>query len=270
MHSLKTIARLSGVIIFVCASTYSCTAQSQLSANVNIARVESEQALFQPAGLLHEHNFRFDLYSARLYGLSELGIVKGFLTVPLSVSRLGVSVTSFGGKLYSETGLGVMHVKLLGSSVSLSNEIHYLSVSIKEMGGRSDYSYSAGAAFSLSKLQLGIRFKNIVSGGNAHSGEIRKKAVQAGFTGVLTPGLIISAGFFKQQDYPAVAVVEGRLTMYNTITFTIANGINPSIYAIGAEIQKKRFRFMYNMKHHSLLGNTHQFGFSIFIRTHDS
>jgi len=229
----------------------------------NIARYESEQVLFHPGLMFMADRTRLDMSTAQLYGMKDLNIRNGFAVIPRKDSRIGLSFSTFGNKSYTETGIGIIYSFPLYRSIILSNELRYYAVSITGYERISDKSFTTGFVYCASRIQAGIRFLNIFSSGNAHTGDARNKGCQLVCFFDLTPRLRLSVGHFIQDNYPSVTALDGRITVQKSLVLLVSTGHDPRTYSLGTEILLNRFTCFYRWKRHEKLGNTSYLGFGL-------
>jgi len=228
----------------------------------NYARLNIERVLFHPA-LYHDISKRqFDAYFTRLYGLREMETRSLLLMLPWRKKRFCLSMTSFGGKVYSENGISCISVLPVMSGLWVTSELSWLAVTISGYGRMSDFAVTQGVFYDLSRCELGFRFINIISGGDAHTRNVRNRAFQLRAGASLSPAFKIAIGVLQETGYPALWVLENRLILGEILGLVAEIGANPSQYAFGIEINRRTIQFVYHLKQHPDLGSTSQFGVS--------
>ena len=266
MHQVMIKFRIFILIIVLAPFVPVFTVQSQ-SEDIefdrgNYARLNIERVLFHPA-LYHDiSERRFDAYYTRPYGLRELDTRSFLLMLPLGKKRFGLSMTTFGGKLYSETGASCISVLPVVAGLWVTSELTWLSVTISGYSRMSDFAVTQGLFYDISRYELGFRFLNIISGGDAHTRIGRNRAFQLRAGASLSPAFKIAVGMLQETGYPDLWVLENRLCFGEILGLVTEIGANPSQYAFGIEIKRRAVQFVYYLKQHPDLGSTSQFGVS--------
>lgn len=228
----------------------------------NYARLNIERVLFHPA-LYHDvSEIQFDAYFTRPYGLRELDTRSFLLMLPWGKKRFGLSMTSFGGKLYSETAVSCLSVLHVTAGLWITSELTWLPVTISGYRRMSDFAVNKGLFYHISRYELGFRFLNIVSGGDAHTRIGRNRAFQFRAGASLSPAFKIAVGMLQETGFPPLWILENRLCFGGILGLVTEIGANPSQYAFGIEIKLRAVQFVYYLKQHPDLGSTSQFGVS--------
>ena len=124
----------------------------------------------------------------------------------------------------------------------------------------SDFSLSEGLHVRMSRLSVGFRFINLVSGGDVNSRSVRSRAFN--LSAAYTPSARMSFAFalLTESGFPTMFVFENRLKVHNFFSFLSEIGTNPSRYGFGFELHIKKIMLDYHLQQHTELGVTSRVG----------
>ena len=228
----------------------------------NFARLKDEKIFFHPGMFNDVAGVRVDAYFSRPYGIKELEKGSFMVIYPVNSHRFGLSYGSTGNKIFSENELSLMHMFPLKSYLFLTNEFNWLSVSITGFDRMSDFSVTEGIYFTWNNINAGLRVVNIASSGTANSRTGTNRSIQ--YLLGYKPSVRVATNFavISESGFPAAWVLSTNLMVYSNFALLIEVGEKPSVYSIGAELQRANYRFTYHLKQHQDLGSTSQIGVS--------
>jgi len=257
------------LVAFICFSLYNGDVRSQpVSYSLdtgNFARLKYERLFFQPAMLSYISQVRIDAFYSRPFGIKELETRSVMVIYPFNNHRLVFSYGSTGGKLFSENELSLMHVVPITSNIFISTDFGWFNLNIAGYNHMSDFSLTEGVYYLRNNFNVGIRFINLSSGGNANSSRGSRRSVQYSLGHRLTERVTSNLSVLSESGYPATWAMSTILRLYTNFSFLMEAGEKPSVYSLGAEFQRSSYRFTYHLKLHQDLGSTSQLGVSYLI-----
>lgn len=106
-------------------------------ASVNLQDIWS--AHHNQAGLASLQNIGGGIYYESRFTMKELSLKGGVVALPFEFGTFGVSVTSFGYKLYSESKVGLAYAMKLGENVRMGVQFNYHRTQIAEGYGNANH-----------------------------------------------------------------------------------------------------------------------------------
>jgi len=184
---------------------------------------------------------------------------------PIGDHRLGFSYGLTGNTILSESALSFIHVLPLTSNVFITTDAGWFRFDIAGYENVSDYSISEGIYFLRNNFYGGLRFINIVSGGDAQSSRGTGRSVNYGLGYRLSERVKTHFAVLSESGYPTTWALGTNLKVHSNFSFLIEAGEKPSGYSFGAEFQSSGYRFTYHLKQHQDLGSTSQLGISYLL-----
>ena len=116
---------------------------------------------FNPAAAAWADRFGFRIGYARPYELKELDRLRADLVYPFGNRVAGLSLSSFGGELYSERQLALSLSQRFGKRLALGAAIGQQQLDIKNYGSDQVWFADAGLLVHLGYVQLGLGGTNL-------------------------------------------------------------------------------------------------------------
>jgi hypothetical protein len=240
------LARSLGSIIYPSLVTYSSQFNDAFSFRSNSAAL---------AGITQ---FSAGIFSERRFLLEDLQAYSLAVALPTSSGNFGVKADRSGGKLLSETTLGLAYGRKLGEKVAVGVQFDYYSLQAEGYGAASAVTFEAGTIIHLTDaVQTGISVYNPLRMKVGKSGEEKLPAVYSiGLGYDVSPQFFLGAEAQKTEDQP--------LTMNLGMHYVFADkliargGISSatSVYFIGFGVQLKHVRVDATASIHPYLGTT--------------
>ncbi len=231
----------------------------------NLARLNVERVLFHPGLLTKSFSFRVDAYYTRPFGIRELDTSSVLVSFPFTDNRFGIAFTTFGSDIYSENTVALIHVFPLIRFINLTSELTWQPIEVRGFQRMSDISLSEGLHVRMSRLSIGFRFINLVSGGDANSRSVQSRAFNLNAAYAPSARLLFASALLTESGLPTMFVFENRLKVQKFISFLSEIGTNPSHFGFGLELRFKKIMLDYHLKQHTELGITSRVGVSFLV-----
>lgn len=224
-------------------------------AGVNIAGIEG--IYLNQAGLAAIKDFAVDISAEKRFNLQDLTNVSIAAAKTLKLGTIGVFVSNFGFKEYSEQKLGIAYARSLHPNLLLGGQFDILRYNIERLGSKNIYSFEFGMQLNLNKdIQIAT---HVFSPGRIEVNES---------TDI---GTRFRLGVMYKPSQKVFLLVEADKLIYRSIEYKIGVsyqlvdevqvrfGINPTVqfYSMGAMVRlKDKYRVSTAIALQDQLGNT--------------
>lgn len=208
------------------------------------------------AGLAFHKKTGGGLYAENRFLMKELMFKGAVAALPLKAGTFGLTATSFGNKLYSESKYGLSFAKSFGPSFAASVQIDYLHTKIAEGYGRKGTAVAEAGVFAKPLKGLNIA-AHIFNPTHTRFTEHERipTIVKLGAAYHFSPKLVLAAETEKSTEWPKGNFKAG--IEYSPMEpFRLRGGLNtlPSLIYFGFGYCKERFGFDAASSLHAALG----------------
>lgn len=251
-------------LIFDCYSSgenYHIGGRSAGLGNSSVTLKDSWSIHHNQAGLAFNEKMTAGIYYESRFATPELGLKGGIFVLPTNSGTFGLSVTSFGFKLYNETKVGLAYGRKFGENFSAGVQLDYISVGLGENYGRSQaVTIEAGILANLSdELTVGAHVFNPNRSQIAdYDDELLPAILRLGANYKFSEKVFVTAEMEKDVDHKPI--FKSGLEYHISKPLFLRAGIssNPFVSSFGFGILLKQFQFDFATSYHSILGYTPQ------------
>ena len=248
------------------ADNYPVGARSAGLANASVTFSDLWSSFHNQAGLADLKDVTAGVYFENKFLISDLSLKGLAVAIPTTKSgTFALSVTQFGGSLYSEKKAGIGYGKKLSETFSAGVQLDYLSTYIAEdYGTRNSFAVEAGfIAEPIKNLKLGAHLFNPNKAKVAEYADERIPVIlRFGASYKFSEKVIISVE--EEKDIDLQSVFKAGLEYHVMEAFYLRGGIasNPSLSSFGFGLNINKFVVDFTTSWHQQLGFTPQFALS--------
>lgn len=211
------------------------------------------------AGLGFMEDLSGGIYYENRFLLKETSYKAGAFVIPVKSGAFGISVTSFGFELYSETKAGLSYGQRFGDKFSMGVQLNYLNTKLtQEYGSKTSITGAIGLIAKLSKeLSLGVHIYNPTRAKLAEYDNERVPTImKLGLDYRFSKKVMLAVSTEKDVNFDAV--VNAGVEYHVTEILYLRGGLssNPTQYAFGFGMQLKDFKIDLSSSFHQTLGIT--------------
>ncbi len=209
------------------------------------------------AGLGFMNEVGGGLYYENRFGIKEMSIKAGAFAYPLKFGSFGLSVSSYGFKLYNENKVGISYGQKLSDKFSAGVQINYVSTQLGEnYGKRQSITGAFGIMAKLSKeLTLAAHLYNPTrSKISDYNNEKTPTIMRLGLMYKFSEKVLLAAD--AEKNIYEKAMIKSGLEYHpiNILYFRIGVATNPTQNNFGIGIQTKELRIDMATGYHTKLG----------------
>jgi len=209
------------------------------------------------AGLGFIEDLSGGIYYENRFLLSETSYKAGAFVLPINTGALGLSVSSFGYELYSESKVGLAYGQRFGDKFSMGVQLNYLNTKLtQEYGSKTAVTGAVGVIAKLSnELTLGVHLYNPTRSKLTNDNNERIPTImKLGFDYKFSKKVMFVVSTEKDVDFGAR--VNAGIEYHIAEMFYLRGAIstNPTQYAFGAGMQLKYFKVDLSSSFHQTLG----------------
>lgn len=211
------------------------------------------------AGLGFVTDLAGGIYYENRFLLKETSYKAGAFVLPVKTGALGLSITSFGYELYSQSKASLSYGQRFGDNFSMGVQLNYLNTSLsQDYGTKNAFTGAVGLIAKLSdELSIGVHVYNptrskLAEYDNERIPTIMKLGLDYRFSKK------VMLGIETEKDIDFDAVVKAGLEYHATEMFYLRGGIstNPTQSSFGFGLQLKDFKLDLSTSFHQTLGMT--------------
>jgi hypothetical protein len=211
------------------------------------------------AGLGFVEDLSGGIYYENRFLLKETSYKAGAFVLPVKKGAFGLSVTSFGFELYSETKAGLSYGMRFGDKFSMGVQLNYLNTSLsQDYGSKTSITGAVGLIAKLSKeLSLGVHVYNPTRTKLAdYDNERLPTIMKLGLDYRFSDKVMLGVSTEKDVDFDAVVNAGIEYHIIEMLYLRAGISTNPTQYAFGFGIQLKDFKVDLSSSFHQTLGIT--------------
>jgi hypothetical protein len=211
------------------------------------------------AGLGFVEDLSGGIYYENRFLLKETSYKAGAFVLPVKKGAFGLSVTSFGFELYSETKAGLSYGMRFGDKFSMGVQLNYLNTSLsQDYGSKTSVTGAVGLIAKLSKeLSLGVHVYNPTRTKLAdYDNERLPTIMKLGLDYRFSDKVMLGVSTEKDIDFDAVVNAGIEYHIIEMLYLRAGISTNPTQYAFGFGIQLKDFKVDLSSSFHQTLGIT--------------
>lgn len=216
------------------------------------------------AGLAFVERISFGLYYENRFLLPELGLKGGAAALPVGSGVFGLSVSSFGYSLYSESKYGLAYARKFGDNFSIGIQLDYLQTRIAEnygisktlaaeigVQGKLNENLSIGAhIFNINRAKIAEFLVDSITDYTERAPTILRLGMDYKFS----EKVFVAVETEKDMDQKAVMKVGVEYQVSELFYLRVGVSSNPFLSTFGFGVMFKEFRLDFATSYHSVLG----------------
>jgi len=233
------------------------------SASVTLSDVWS--TTHNQAGLGFVKHTSAGMYYEQRFLLSALGLKIAAVAVPVKGGCFGLSFSSFGYSLYSESKIGLAYGKAFGEKIAAGVQLSHISARLGDnYGSKSALVGEIGLQFRMIKqLTIGTHIYNITRTRFAdHASERIPTIMRLGMNYEFSRKVFIAVEVEKDMEQKAAFKAGCEYQVVEALYLRAGISTNPSLSCFGLGLALKNFRLDLSSSYHAVLGLSPQVGMS--------